>query len=233
MACPGKQPDIVRPHPLALAALLSILTLSTPSAGAETVHTQLGSLSLVGEMTKAGSASADRPTVLLLHDTLSHSGSAEIAKLSAGLTAGGWSVLAPNLSLGLSDRTGAFDCTQPHTHRHDDAVAEIDAWVDWLGARDVKRIVLAGSGRGANQIGWHAIDRPRAEVAGLEMLAPITWDLDTAADDYLETHGTHLIPFLGKVMKRFMDGEEDLPLEKAGVLQCLNASVQVKSFFGY
>ena len=79
----------------------------------------------------------------MTHGALAHNGMEIIATLQGLFTEADISSLAINLSLGLDDRHGMYDCATPHTHKHSDALNEIDVWLDWLETQGANNNILS------------------------------------------------------------------------------------------
>lgn len=126
------------------------------------------------------------PMILITHGTLAHGGMDTIAGFQQVLAERGLPSLAPNLSLGLDNRTGMYDCATPHTHKHSDAPGEIGAWVDWLQKRGVEEIVVMGHSRGGNQTAWYLVEDAPPAVTGAVLVAPMTYDHAAEAADWEE-----------------------------------------------
>lgn len=171
--------------------------------------------------------------VLITHGTLAHNGMEIITTLQDLLAEQGLTSLAPNLSLGLDDRHGMYDCTVPHTHRHTDALDEISAWLDWLKAQGVQRVVLAGHSRGGAQTAWFSAERPDPVVKGVVLVAPATWTESYAINDYRKRFDTELGPVLKRAGELVAAGKGTEWLEDTGFIYCPGAKVQAQAFVSY
>lgn len=89
------------------------------------------------------------PAVLILHGFLSTRHFLTVSNLVESLANDGYTVLAPNLSLGLTRRKVSLACEAIHTHGLDDDLMEIDLWVNWLTAHGHPKIVLLGHSFGS------------------------------------------------------------------------------------
>ena len=87
---------------------------------------------LNGNLELAEGKSLKDGIILITHGTLAHNKMEIIASLQQILTERGVNTLAINLSLGVNNRHGMYDCGITHTHKHVDALHEISAWVTWL-----------------------------------------------------------------------------------------------------
>ena len=92
-----------------------------------------------------------KPAVLLMHGFLQTHEFPLIHRLTETLNSAGYTVLAPSLTLGISHRKQSLACEALHTHTQGDAIDEIDAWLKWLEARNVRSVVLLGHSFGSMQ----------------------------------------------------------------------------------
>lgn len=107
----------------------------------------------------------DKPAVLLLHGFLQTHEFPTLHRLAEGLSGEGFTVLAPNLSLGVTHRRQSLACEAIHTHTMAQDGDEIDLWVQWLRMRHKGPIVLLGHSIGSMILLGYLSDRPRAEIA--------------------------------------------------------------------
>jgi len=215
---------------LLLVACVGILVLPV---SAEEVTLEQGGLTLNANLSAAAENWKEGPVLLITHGTLAHNGMEIITTLQGLLAEQGMTSLAINLSLGLDNRHGMYDCTVPHTHRHTDALDEIGVWLAWLKAQGVKHVVLTGHSRGANQTAWFAAERPDTVIKGVFLIAPITWSDDYAQSDYQKRFNTVLGPVLTRAKALVAAGEGTAWLEKTGFIYCPDAKVQAQAFMSY
>jgi esterase/lipase len=160
--------------PAGIAALLCVILLPATAAIAETVEAQLPSGITVTANFHAGSSSL--PAVLLLHGFLQTNHSPPMSTLADNLASRGYTVLNPTMSLGINRRNQNMACEAVHTHTMEDEVAEVDYWVNWLGKKKYKEIVLTGF----SSTGNHAVlkyvtqeSHPAIKLAILTNLNPL------------------------------------------------------------
>lgn len=110
---------------------------------------------------------ADKPSVLMLHGFLQTHEFPTLHRLADGLSGEGYTVLAPNLSLGVTLRNQSLACEAIHTHTMEQDGEEIDAWVRWLRKRAKGPIVVLGHSIGSVVLLAYLADRPGAEVSKL------------------------------------------------------------------
>ena len=117
---------------------------------------------------------------MLTHGTLLHKDSDTLATLVELFQEQGINTLTHNLSLGIDNRQGLYDCMVPHRHKHADALGEIGAWLHWLGQQGVDKVALLGHSRGGNQVAWFAAERDEAMLKALILLGPSTRSYETS-----------------------------------------------------
>ena len=89
--------------------------------------------------------------VLVLHGFLSTRDFLTVSNLASALADSGYTVLAPNLTLGVNLRVVGLPCEAIHTHSLADDLTEINLWVEWLVNHGHKKIVLVGHSFGSLQ----------------------------------------------------------------------------------
>jgi len=94
----------------------------------------------------------DKPAVFLLHGFLQTYSFSTINRLSDSLSAEGYSVFSPTLTLGIPDRKQSLACEALHDHTMEDGQVEIDEWVKWLNKKGHKEIVLMGHSQGSTSL---------------------------------------------------------------------------------
>lgn len=171
--------------------------------------------------------------VLLTHGTLAHGKMEIITTLQAALLERGISSLAPTLSLGVSNRTGMYDCAVTHTHKHSDAMDEIGLWLNWLKDQGASDVVLAGHSRGGNQTAWFAARNPDPVVSKVVLIAPATWYQDDAAAGFEKSHNRPLKDVMAEAMTLIKAGKGDQVMKGTGILYCPGADVTAASFESY
>ena len=94
---------------------------------------------------------AGKLAVLVLHGFLSTRDFLTVSNLTNALADDGYTVLAPNLTLGVNLRMVSLACEAIHTHSLTDDLGEIHFWVEWLVSHGHKKIVLVGHSFGSLQ----------------------------------------------------------------------------------
>jgi pimeloyl-ACP methyl ester carboxylesterase len=207
---------------------LFLLFLSLGSQAAEVTLPHHG-LTLNGQLQMAKGKSLKEGVVLVLHGTLSHNRTELIEGIQKQLTERGHNTLAINLSLGVDNRHGTYDCATPTRHKHTDALDELSAWMTWLKTQGTGPVTLIGHSRGGNQIAWFAAERMNPAIRKVVLLAPQTWPAGYAAKTYQKRYGTDLAPLLDKMAK----ADTKALLGPVDFLYCPKTRVSAGSFVNY
>lgn len=170
--------------------------------------------------------------VLLLHGTLTHKGRSTYMALQQNLAEQGISSLSINLSLGLNDRQGEYDCAVPHTHKHTDALDEIGVWLDWLEQQGANNVTLMGHSRGGNQIAWFATERDRDSIANVVLWAPATGQQQSHLA-YEASFGKAIGPILAQAEERIAVGKGNELMQGIDFIYCQDAQVTAAAFKDY
>ena len=219
------------------AAILGvILTLAAPSGevmAQEPVALQSGDMILNGNLVLAGGQTLSDGVILLTHGTLAHNGMETIQGLQTVLEERGISTLAITLGLGVSDRTGFYDCTIPSRHMHQDGVAEIGLWMDWLGDQGAQDITVMGHSRGGNQTAWFAAENGNAGFSHVILLAPTLADPLKEAARYEGRYGQPLTDVLKKAQDMVAAGKGGNLMDVPGLLYCKDTKASAAAFVSY
>ncbi len=217
-------------HVLAALAFLAGVPFSSH---AEEVTIPFRGMTLNANLEMADGKTFKDGTILITHGTLAHNKMEIIATLQRLLNERGFNTLAINLSLGLDNRHGMYDCKVTHRHKHSNAVREIGAWVSWLYAQGSSKIVLVGHSRGGNQTARFAAERGHPLLRHLVLMAPATWDLAAAAEAFKRRHGRPLAELLAPARALVEAGKGAQVMPGVGLLYCPGADVTAESFTSY
>jgi pimeloyl-ACP methyl ester carboxylesterase len=217
----------------AIFTVLSIFAAGTGAASERLVTASHAGLTLNGHLVIADGKKVQDGVVLLTHGTLAHNGMELIRALQAGLRERGINSLAITLSLGLDRRTGMYDCKIPHRHRHEDALDEIETWLDWLKKEGAGDVTLMGHSRGGNQTAWFAAERPNAAVKRVVLLAPSMWRAVRRDAGYERRYKIALEPILKQTAALVAAGKGGTMLNDTGFVYCPGATVSARSFVSY
>ncbi len=210
------------------AAFILLLATSGVQATDRDVSIKMNDLALNARMVSSGEDIAGKEVVLMLHGTLAHGRMEIMSGLQNALKEREINTLSINLSLGQSDRKGMYDCKSLHRHLHEDALDEIDAWLDWLTAQGAKKITLLGHSRGGAQIALFAAERMRDNIAKIILMAPMSWDAGYTAESYKKRYGADLAPLLEKAKSM---GEQIM--KSVDFIYCPKTDVKASSFVSY
>jgi pimeloyl-ACP methyl ester carboxylesterase len=180
----------------------------------------------------AGNVPADG-VILITHGGLAHREMEIITYVQNLLVKEkGYSTLAINLSLGVDNRHGMYDCKATHRHRNDDAAEEIGVWVEWLKNQGAKRIALLGHSRGGAQTALYAAEQDNQLVKAVVLMAPAIRE-NTSAAGYQQRYGKPLAPVLENAQKLVKAGKGGTVLEHIDMLNCTDTSATTDSFVSY
>lgn len=213
-------------------AFAAVLSAAVATAEAKEVTLAHKELTLNANLELAAGKKLADGVILITHGSLAHNGMETIAYFQNLLKEKGYNTLAINLSLGLDNRHGMYDCKVTHRHRNDDAAEEIGVWVDWLKKQGAKRVTVMGHSRGGMQTALYAAERADAAVNAVVLLAPATRENNDAAR-YRQVFNRPLAPVLAKAQKLAQEGKGGTVLEHAGLLTCADTPVTAESFVSY
>ncbi len=213
---------------LLFASLLSVSGL----ASAEDVKQTYQGKTLNANLVYADGKNYGDNVVLLLHGTLTHNGRSTYADLQNNLAKEGITSLSMNLSLGLSDRRGEYDCATPHTHKHTDAIAEVGVWMDWLKQQGVKKVSVIGHSRGGNQIAWYVSEKDSDAINKVILLAPATGE-QQSGKEYQEKYGKPLNSVLKNAKEMVKAGKGKELMKNTDFIYCEKSQVTAEAFVDY
>lgn len=216
-----------------LRLVAAMLVWSAVVAQAEEVSTRYRGLTLLGNLELAEGKGLEGGVSLVVHGTLAHYGQELIAALQKNLKSRGISTLAINLSLGVDQRTGFFDCGRLHNHRPMDSLDEIDAWIGWLKNNGAADVALIGHSQGGSHVAVYAAERNDPSISSIILLAPITFDPGQAAARYKARYGAELEPILAEAQARLQAGQAVERISGIGFLNCENATATAGSIVAW
>jgi pimeloyl-ACP methyl ester carboxylesterase len=209
------------------------LCFATATIEAKDVTLQHRGLTLNANLALAADKKIADGVILITHGGLAHRDMEIITYIQNLLVKEkGYSTLAINLSLGLDNRHGMYDCKITHRHRNDDAAEEIGVWVDWLKKQGVKRVALLGHSRGGAQTALYAAEQDNELVRAVVLMAPAIRE-NTNANGYQQHYGKPLAPVLEKAQKLVKAGKGGTVLEHIDMLNCSDTTVTADSFVSY
>ncbi len=200
---------------------------------AEEQQLELNGLKVSANLEAASDNWQQGTVVLMTHGTLAHNRMEIMATLQEMLKERGHTSLAINLSLGLSDRKGMYDCAVPHTHKHTDALDEIGLWLGWLKKQGVKSVVLLGHSRGGNQTAWFAAERDDAAIKKVVLIAPQVWSEEKNSKGYQKSYDKPLAPVLARAQKLVDAGKGSSLIKPVDFIYCPESSASAAAFVAY
>ena len=201
---------------------------------AEEVTVKQGDMTLRGELTLAEGKTAKDGVILMQHGTLAHNKMEIMQSLSELLKEKGYNTLNVNLSYAVDKRPSEMlDCTIEHKHKHEDAVAELDTWMNWLKEQGASKVTILGHSRGGNQVTWYAAEKDSALLEKVVAIAPATWDAANSAKEYEERNKKPLADIMAEAQKLVDAGKGDTVMELPGFVYCEKAKATAAAVLGY
>jgi len=170
--------------------------------------------------------------ILITHGALAHRDMEMITYMRKLLTESGHNTLSINLSLGLDNRHGMYDCKIASRHQNQDAVNEINAWVSWLKNQGTSRITLLGHSRGGAQTALYMATRNNPLVKSVVLMAPAIGE-NTSAKTYQMRYGKPLAPVLESAEKLVSAGKGNTVIENINMMSCRDTPATAQSFVSY
>lgn len=209
-----------------------LLALSLP-ATAEEVTLSHGGLTLNGELVMAEGKQMSDGIVLITHGTLAHNKMEIIAGLQELLADSEISSLAITLGLGVSERSGMYDCSVPHNHKHTDAVEEMSAWIGWLEGQGATQIDVVGHSRGGNQVAWLLAEQDRPSIRKGVVIAPATWSREKDVKGYKKRYDRDLAPLYAEAKALVDAGKGEQMMGPIGFIYCADSQATAASVVSY
>lgn len=229
---PALSQPVRKPMPIHARLACVILLVVTASVKAEEVTLPHKGLTLNANLELAPGKKLSDGVILITHGALAHRRMEIVTTLQKLFKERGYSTLAINLSLGINNRSGMYDCKVTHRHLNSDAVDEIGAWLEWLKKQGATRVALLGHSRGGAQTAFYLAVQNNPMVNGTILLAPAVGE-NSNADTYQKRFRKPLVPLLEKAQKLIRDGKGDTILEHVGLMTCNDTSATSSSFISY
>lgn len=198
---------------------------------AEEVNLQHRGITINGNLELAEGKQIEDGVVLILHGLMGHNRMEIMDTAQQALLQNEQSSLAVNLSLGIDNRHGFYDCSKPHRHMQEDAFGEIKAWVNWLRNREVKQITLMAHSRGANQAMVYAVEHIDPEITQLVFLAPGT--ITDSKQLFEGRYGKSIGNVLNRANELIAQDRGSELIENTDFMYCPQAPVSAKTFKSY
>lgn len=220
-------------HSRVRAAGFLLLLLAAFALPAEDITQPHRGLTLNAYLELAEGKTLRDGVVLITHGLQAHNRMEIIEASQHRLRDEGLSSLAINLSLGVDNRRGFYDCSLPQRHGFDDAIDEIGAWVRWLKDNDARDITLLGHSLGGTQALTYAALRRDPAVGRLVLMAPATVGYPDLKTRYRERYELDLDPVLERATRLIAAGEGQTLMANTDFFYCPGASVMAATFHDY
>lgn len=218
-------------NPMVWPFMILLLCVLISEVEAKQVSVPYQGLQLKANLEMAQGKKMSDGIIMIVHGGLAHSGMELIAYLQDQFKQRGYSTLAISLSLGISGRSGMYDCKTVHRHRHEDAVNEISAWSKWLGQQGVNRWVLLGHSRGAGQSALFASQVKDPQLKAVVLMSPQTKENGGAG--YEQRYKKPLKPALDKAQSLIKSAKGDTVMEHVNIMFCTDVKATAASFVSY
>lgn len=167
---------------------------------------------------------SDKPLLIFIHGFLQTRSFSTVERLSNSLNESGYPVLAPTLSLGVSNRAQALPCESIHLHSLDGDTDEIKQWVEWGNAKGYKDIVLIGHSAGGVNITAYLAGKVHQSVKKSILISLTYYGPDRPAAFETEAHA--------RVARDMLKTGDD-GLAKFALAYCKDYVSTAKNFLSY
>lgn len=174
-----------RPGYLTILLVWLVFGYSLQHAQADEARLTLMSGLIATAAYKAGNP--ELPAVLILHGFLQTRDSPTVHQLAESLSDIGYTVLSPNLSLGISKRNKSLACEAIHLHSMEGDLKEIDTWVNWLVSKGHNQIVLIGHNYGSLMLIAYLSSHPNPAVRKLIAVSLVDAQVDMDGQQWQKT----------------------------------------------
>ncbi len=106
----------------------------------------------------------NKKVALIQHGFLQTRNFFTVQRLAETLHDQGYTLLLPNLTLGIDHRNQSLACEAIHTHSMQQDIAEIGIWIDWLHRRSGKPVTLIGHSAGSLSLFAYLANEPSPPV---------------------------------------------------------------------
>jgi pimeloyl-ACP methyl ester carboxylesterase len=94
----------------------------------------------------------NKPAVMVVHGFLSTYNYGTIQAIASDLTGKGYTVITPNLTLGVNNRNEPLACDQAHKNTLADEGKELAQWATWLSKKGHQQLIMIGHSAGSSSI---------------------------------------------------------------------------------
>lgn len=212
---------------------LLIFSLHAAQAEEKTIELKVGTNTALADLVTPDDGSIKDGVVLITHGTMAHKDMELIDAIQTALAEQGVASLAHTLTLGEDSRKGMFPCDKMHTHLHENALNEINAWIKWLETQGAGPITLMGHSRGGAQAAAY-LKQAAKQDHKLVLLASMTSGyLQRQESSFQEKHGKDLNEFVKKSAALVKADKGSEILDLPGFLHCAKSKVSAQTFYSY
>lgn len=165
-----------------------------------------------------------KPLLIFIHGFLQTRKFSTIDRLFNAFHESGFPVLAPTLSLGISNRAQALPCESIHLHSLTRDTDEIDQWVKWAAERGHKEIVLIGHSAGSVNITAYLAKKTHPAVKKTILVSLTYYGPNRPAAFETEAHA---------ITARNMLQQGDNGLEEFALAFCKEYASTAENFLSY
>ena len=215
-----------------LTTLILATSLTSSVARASEVTVPYKGVTLNANLELAAGKTIDDGVILITHGGPEYNRAELYAYLQELFKEAGYSTIAINISHGIDNRHGRYDCKSTSNNLYTDAANEIGVWVNWLARQGVKHVILLGHSRGGSQTALYAAEHDDDSVQAVVLLAPDTRETNDAPA-YLRRYHKALAPILTKAQQLVKEGKGSTILSHTDFLFCRDTSVTADTFVSY
>jgi predicted alpha/beta-hydrolase family hydrolase len=221
-------------HRLVTFIVMLLLFSGGSLADTRAITLQIKGTTALADLVVPINGSIKKGVLVITHGTQAHKDLELVDALQKALAERGIASLAHTLTLGINKRKGIYDCRKPHTHKHEDALDEIGAWLGWLKGQGAGPVMLLGHSRGGNQTAWYALERGGDVVKKIILMAPATGSSpNRAARSYQARYKADLDQIIQDAKALVSAGKPQEMMSLPGFLYCPDAKVQAGSIVSY
>jgi len=118
---------------------------------------------------------ADKPAVMVVHGFQSTYGYGTIQAIAGDLAGKGYTVLTPNLTLGVDNRKEPLACDAPHNNTLSDEGKELNQWAEWLKQKGHNQLIMIGHSAGSSSI-LSSLEKPASNIQQIVLTAIYDFD---------------------------------------------------------
>ncbi len=197
-------------RPALIALVILILFSVTTASYAETLRLRSSDGNYLNAEYHRGDTK--RPAIVVLHGFLQTHEFVTTQSIINSLSILGYTVIGPNLSLGISDRRQSLQCQAPHSHTFNNDLKEIDYWVGWLRKQGYSHVIIVGHSWGSQHGLGYVEAYPKTPVSAVIAVSLVRTEQSpnfrakqvAEARDRAARHDQSLQPYALSFCKAFM-----------------------------